>query len=308
MRREEMVHNFDSRIRRRDGSVIWISENARAVRDPDGLFLYYEGTVEDITADVEAEETIRRALQEAQEAARSKAAFLAAMSHELKTPLNAVIGFSELMLHEVFGPVEEPRYRSYLGDIHENGRRLLTMINEILDLTRVQGGLLTLDESTVALNEVIDDVWNSLIEANTKAPYLQRDFAANLPLLRADPKRIRQVLSHILSNAMKFTPPTGHVRVSARVNEFDGLDIVIADTGIGMEPERIPAALEPFKQLDGRLARRFEGVGLGLPLALALVRLHGGELRVESALGKGTTVSIDFPRERVVELPKAKRA
>ncbi len=308
MRGEELVHNFNSRIRRRDGSVIWIAENARAVRDPDGLFLYYEGTVEDITAGVEAQEATRLALKEAQEAARSKAAFLAAMSHELKTPLNAVIGFSELMLHEVFGRVEEPRYRSYLGDIHENGRRLLTMINENLDLTRVQGGLLTLDEGTVSLGEVVDDAWSSLSENNTKAPYLQREGAPNLPLLRADPKRVRQVLSHILSNAMKFTPPTGHVRVTTRLTASGGLSVVIADTGIGMEPERISTALEPFKQLDGRLSRRFEGVGLGLPLALALVRLHGGQLRVESAPGAGTTVSIDFPPERTEEIPQALRA
>ena len=308
MRSEERVHNFDSRIRRRDGSIIWISENARAVRDSDGMFLYYEGTVEDITSAVEAEETTRRALQEAQDAARSKAAFLAAMSHELKTPLNAVIGFSELMIREIFGPVEEPRYKSYLVDIHENGRRLLTMINDILDLTRIEGKLIALDESSVAMDEAADEVWSQMVETSTQIPFLVREIAPNLPMLRGDAKRLRQVLTHILSNAVKFTPPTGHIRVSGQVTPEGGIRIAIADSGIGMDPARISSALEPFKQLDGRLSRRFEGVGLGLPLALALTRLHDGTLHVDSEPGKGTTVTLDFPPERVVIVPQALRA
>ena len=147
MTSQHVVRDFVSQIRRRDGTLIWIAEDARTVTDDDGQFLFYEGTVEDITEKRQSEEATRQALRETQEAARQKGAFLAAMSHELKTPLNAVIGFSDLMRQELFGPIENERYRSYVGDVHENGLRLLAMINSILDFSRIEGGLLDLDES-----------------------------------------------------------------------------------------------------------------------------------------------------------------
>jgi PAS domain S-box-containing protein len=301
LRQHDFVTDFESQIRRRDGALIWISENARAVRDEGGRLLFYEGTVEDITHRREAEDATRLALIETREAARSKAAFLAAMSHELKTPLNAVIGFSELMLTEVFGRVQPERYAGYIADIHANGKRLLSMINDILDLTRVEGKLVILDETIFGVEDVIENAVGLAAPEMTKnAVSISISVPKDLPAIRADARRMQQVLVHVLSNAVKFTPPPGKVMVRASLTSEGGLTIVIEDSGIGMAPDRIASALEPFRQIDSSLSRRFEGVGLGLPLANAFVRLHGGRLAIESAVGVGTKVTIILPPDRVL--------
>jgi PAS domain S-box-containing protein len=299
------VQNFVSQIRRRDGTVIWISENARTVSDEDDQFLFYEGTVQDITAQIDSEFAMRRALQETQEAVRAKAAFLAAMSHELKTPLNAVIGFSDLMLQDMFGPVEPPRYREYISDIHDNGRRLLALINDILDLSRIEGRLIALQSHAVFLPDVVKAARDAAIEGKSNVAPVAIDVPSDLPLVRADTQRLRQTLAHLISNAVKFTPAEGSIGLRAWLDAEGGVTIAISDTGIGMAPEHIQHALEPFKQLDSSLSRRFEGAGLGLPLASALMRLHGGRLVIESTLGKGTTVTVRFPPDRTIELAPA---
>ena len=181
MNADGMVHDFVSQIRRRDGTVIWIAENARMVMDDDKQFLFYEGTVEDITIQRESEEAIRPALRETQEASRAKAAFLSAMSHELKTPLNAVIGFSDLMRQELFGAIEEPRYRSYVEDIYNNGRQLLALINDILDLTRFEGRLIDLDEQTVSVAATALSARDTVLAGKSKAPASIIDIPADLP-------------------------------------------------------------------------------------------------------------------------------
>jgi len=306
--RDGVLQDFVSQIRRRDGSIIWISENARRVVDNDGQFLFYEGTVQDITAKIEADLAMRQALQKTQEAARSKAAFLAAMSHELKTPLNAVIGFSDMMLKELFGPIEPQRYKSYVVDIHANGGRLLAMINDILDLTRIEGNLMGLEETEVCVQDAVTTAHKCAAETVQESGQITVDVLAGLPLLKADARRLRQILNHIFSNAVKFTPKEGRIAAKAWLNKAGGIAIAIEDDGIGMEPDLIQHALEPFKQLDGSLARRFEGAGLGLPLANALVRLHGGKLSIDSTPGVGTSVTIEFPPERTVELILAQTA
>jgi PAS domain S-box-containing protein len=305
MTAEGRVKDFVSQIRRRDGTLIWISENARSVTDEDGQFLFYEGTVEDITVQLESQEATRRALIETQEAARAKAAFLAAMSHELKTPLNAVIGFSDLMRQELFGPISEPRYRGYVTDIHDNGRRLLCMINDILDLSRVESHLIALEEEAVSVEEAVRTACGAVLEDKQDVAEIKIAVPSGMPLLKVDPKRLHQILTHLLSNAVKFTPRKGQIDVGAHITHDGSLAVIISDTGIGMDPERIGHALEPFKQLDSRLSRRFEGVGLGLPLANALMRLHEGALRIESTPGIGTTVTISFPPARNIEIARA---
>jgi signal transduction histidine kinase len=227
------------------------------------------------------------------------------MSHELKTPLNAVIGFSDIMRQQLFGPVGEERYRGYVVDIHENGRRLLAMINDILDLSRIEGRLLDLDEDAVNVQEAVTVACNSIVEDKPDAPPIHIDIPAHLPLLKVDPRRLHQILTHLLSNAVKFTPSQGRISVRSMLSGNGAVTIAISDTGIGMDPDRIGHALEPFKQLDSRLARRFEGVGLGLPLANALVRAHEGTLSIESAPGTGTTVTVSFPPQRNVEIARA---
>lgn len=300
MRSQRVVRDFVSQIRTRDGKLIWIAENARIVTDDDDQFLFYEGTVEDITEKRESEEATRQALRETQEAARQKGAFLAAMSHELKTPLNAVIGFSDLMRQELFGPIENERYRSYVGDVHENGLRLLAMIDSILDFSRIEGGLLDLDERTIHVGDALAAARDAMLSSGRAVAAIQLHVPADLPALRADPKRLHQILMHLLSNAAKFTSKNGRIDVIAKVMANGGLALIIRDTGIGMASSLIRGALEPFKQLDAGLERRFEGLGLGLPLANALMRLHGGSLAIHSEPGHGTTVNLDFPSERTV--------
>jgi PAS domain S-box-containing protein len=294
------VNEFISKMRRRDGKAIWIVQNARAVYDTGGRFLFYEGTVQDITVQRESLQAMRRALQESQDAARSKAAFIAAMSHELRTPLNAVIGFTELMMQQLFGPISD-RYHSYLGDIHSNGKKLLRLITDVLDFARIEGGALQLSEDVFALGEIIDAARATAVQDNSHAPPITVKLPKDLPLLRGDSKRILQVFVNLLSNAVKFTAADGSIKVRAYRGVDQGLLVEIVDTGIGIAPDQIAIALEPFKQIDGRLARRFEGLGLGLPLSQALMQLHNGRLAISSTPGEGTTVNLAFPPGRVLD-------
>ena len=291
----DVVTDFVSEIRRRDGKHIWISENARAVRDWTGRLVFYEGTVMDVTAKIESERALRKALCEAERANEMKAAFLAAMSHELKTPLNAILGFAEILKLEMFGPLGHGSYADYIGHIHDSGTHLLQIINNVLDITRLTASAVTLQREPIQLCTLV----KSAIEecrgriSGETAPVVIEP-AADLPVIEADPERLKQVLMHVLSNALKFTPPEGRITICARA-QGSGLDIVIADTGIGMAPEMIEVALEPFRQIDSSLARKFEGTGLGLPLSKALMELHGGSIAIESRQGAGTKVTLSLP-------------
>lgn len=293
------VNNFVSQIRRRDGSVIWISENARTVKDADDQFLFYEGTCEDISLERASEEAMRHALLETQDASRAKAAFLAAMSHELKTPLNAVLGFSEIIRDEVLGPVGHDAYRDYAGDIHRSGTRLLCVINDVLDVSRLEGGLLTIDAHPEDVQGLAEQAIKQARGITQDKRQIEIDVPADMPLLLVDPRRISQALGNLLANALKFTPEAGQVRVVVTRTADGGALLMVEDTGIGMAEETVAAALEPFRQLDGSLARRFEGAGLGLSIAKALTELHGGSLSVKSAVGQGTTVTIALPPTRL---------
>jgi signal transduction histidine kinase len=230
------------------------------------------------------------------------------MSHELKTPLNAVIGFSDLMRQELFGPIGNERYRSYVGDVHENGLRLLAMINSILDFSRIEGGLLDLEEMEISVADAVDAAHDALVAAGRPVAAVHIIVAPDLPYLRADPKRLHQILMQLLSNAAKFTSTAGRIEIAAKMGGAGGLILVVRDTGIGMASSLIRGALEPFKQLDAGLERRFEGLGLGLPLANALMRLHGGDLTIQSEPGRGTSVTLTFPPERSIRLRSAPAA
>ena len=235
-----------------------------------------------------------------EEASRAKSDFLARMSHELRTPLNAIIGFSELISEAVIGPLDA-RYREYGRDINGAGRHLQNIINDILDIAKLESGRLELRDETVSIDEAVEACRRIVAAmADSAGVALATDIPAAMPFIRSDELRFRQILLNLMSNAVKFTPSGGSVRVSAAV-EREGAVIAVADTGIGMKAESIPIALEPFRQIDGALSRRFDGTGLGLPLAKALVELHGGRLQIESAPGKGTTVRIWLPLDRVVD-------
>jgi NO-binding membrane sensor protein with MHYT domain/anti-sigma regulatory factor (Ser/Thr protein kinase) len=239
------------------------------------------------------------ALAKAAAANEAKSQFLATMSHELRTPLNAIIGFSEIVNSEVFGPIGNERYRSYQEDILQSTKHLLGLINDILDLTKLDAGAFELRENAIDPKDTITQsvhLMQSLAaKGNVKLTVSVDD---SIPRLRADEKRLRQILLNLLANAVKFTPSGGTVSTSAILHNA-GLDIVIADSGIGMKSEDIPRALESFGQIDSTLARKYDGTGLGLPLAKRLIELHGGTLRIESTVGTGTTVTVSLPKDRL---------
>jgi len=299
MAKDDQVTDFVSQIRRHDGSVIWISENARAVRDWTGKLVFYEGTVEDVTPKIEAQNTLRRALAEMEEAARAKSAFLAAMSHELKTPLNAVLGFAEIMQGEMFGPLGNPLYREYAGDIRASGGRLLAIINDLLDTARIEGGALTLATHEASVDVLIEGGIALGKARGCAGCAIAVNIQPGLPVLEVDPSRLTQAIGALVANALKFTPENGAIAVGGARDNEGGIRIAVSDTGIGMSRENIAAAFQPFHQIDNSLARRFEGAGLGLSIAKALVELHGGTLSIESVEGRGTTVSIHLPPARV---------
>ncbi len=245
------------------------------------------------------EEDLRAAMGQAETANRTKSEFLANMSHELRTPLNAIIGFSEVMSQEVLGPISD-QYRDYAGSIHDSGRHLLDIINDILDVSKIESGQLVLYDENVELPAVATASVRLVRERADRARItLVQDLPADLPPLCGDMRRLKQVFINLLSNAIKFTPPDGHVTISARTTSDGGLRVAVTDTGIGMRPEDIPLALTPFRQIDSGLARRHEGTGLGLPLTKALVELHGGTLAIHSTFGEGTEIRLWFPPSRV---------
>src|SRR3569833_3051630 len=224
------------------------------------------------------------------EANRSKSAFLAAMSLELRTPLNAVIGFSEMMSGVIFGPLGHAKYRQYATDIRTSGSHLLSLINDILDLSRIDAGEGKLEESDVDLHAVITQSLRMIApQAQAAGIALASEVAPNLPHFNADKRRLKQALVNLLGNAVKFTRPGGRIQISASAQD-GGAAIVVTDTGIGIAQKDIPRALERFGQVDSTLARKYEGAGLGLPLAKHFMEMHGGTLALASTVEVGTTV------------------
>ena len=235
----------------------------------------------------------------AEEASRIKSQFLAMMSHELRTPLNAIIGFSELMMRELFGAMPA-RYREYAENIHSSGRHLLDLINDLLDMARIEAGKLELHEEEVSLVDLVGEAVRLTHQGENPEPdRLSIDLPAAAPFIRGDRRCLLRVLVNIIGNAVKFTPEGGRIRIAV-IAGSTGLRIQIADTGIGIPSDRLSDLCEPFTQVEGSMARRHGGSGVGLFISRALVEKHGGRLGIVSALGSGTTVAIDLPPERLV--------
>ncbi len=248
---------------------------------------------------------LNQALVAASAANVAKTTFLTAMSHELRTPLNAILGFSDILQSETFGPLGSARYRDYAGDIHKSGVHLLELINEILDLTRLQAGQIELQETVFSLRDVVGEALQTVSELAVAGRLrLIDECPASLPAVRAGRRRIYQVVLNLLSNAIKFTPPGGTVIARAGVGAA-GLYVQITDTGIGIAEEDMPKVLERFGQVDSSIARRYEGAGLGIPISMELMKVHGGTLEIQSVVGKGTTITITLPSSRIVALEHA---
>jgi signal transduction histidine kinase len=235
----------------------------------------------------------------AQKASEAKSQFLAAISHELRTPLNAIIGFAEMLTAQALGPIGNERYRRYAQDIRDSGAHLLAMINDILELSRMDADRATLHDEEFSPADVIAEALR-MVEPQAEAAglSLSTGIAPNLPRLNADRRLVRQVLVNLLANAVRFTPAGGTVSVHA-FSRGTELCLEVRDTGIGIAPEDIPRALERFSQVDGRLSRKYDGAGLGLPMAKQFMELHGGTLELASTPGAGTQVLIAFPPSRL---------
>jgi PAS domain S-box-containing protein len=257
----------------------------------------------DNSARIAARTELRTAKESAEFADQTKSAFLANMSHEIRSPLNAIIGFSDVMKQEMFGPLGSDRYREYAEDILNSGRHLQSLIDDILDLSKLEADAMELVSGEVDIARVIKSSL-SVLKRRAQAGEIRLAVrvAEKLPALCGDERRIRQVLFNLLSNASKFTPTGGRVSISAVADKKTGLRISVVDTGIGMRPEDLETALTPFGQVSSHsTAHQCDtGTGLGLPLAKSLVERHGGKLDLKSNLGKGTRVTLRFPPMRLV--------
>jgi len=286
--------------RRKTGQLFWELASIAPVFDDTGVITGYVAVKEDITSLKQKEAELLIAKERAETASNAKSRFLAVMSHELRTPLNAIIGFSELIRDRLLGPLDQ-RYEDYIRHIHESGTHLLDLINGILDLSKIESGSYRLVEHNVDLAAAITASL-TMVEprAERENLTLARELPPVLPALRADERALKQILINLLSNAVKFTETGGRVTVRVSIEEDGALVLAVADTGIGIAPEDIPIAMQPFGQIDNSLTRAHGGTGIGLPLARMLAEAHNASLRIDSAPGVGTTVSVRFAADRVV--------
>ncbi|MEA5522521.1 response regulator [Limnoraphis robusta] len=311
MQANPVVSGFESQVYRQDGSIIWISENARAVRDATGRIVCYEGTVEDITESKEASVALKQAKEAAVAASRAKSTFLANMSHELRTPLNAIIGYGEILAEEA----EDSGYGDLVPDLERicnAGRNLLTLINDILDISKIEAGRMDLYLEALNISDLIESVISTaqpLVDRNGNTLEVECD--SEIEMMIADVTKVQQILLNLLSNAAKFTT-AGQIKlkVSSLLPEPQNLEygesensatsfiqFQVSDTGIGMSPEQLDILFQPFTQGDASTTRRYGGTGLGLTISQRFCQMMGGSITVESQLDRGSTFTVILPTE-----------
>ncbi|MBL6932008.1 MAG: PAS domain S-box protein [Rhodospirillales bacterium] len=262
---------------------------------------FFSGIVHDISDRKAAEAELIHARDVAQSASQTKTDFLANMSHELRTPLNGILGFSQMMKDELYGSLGHQNNKAYVVDIHRAGQYLLKLVNEILDISKIEAGGISLVETEVDVASIIEScvsLGKGQIAASKRS--LFTDIGENLPALWADQTRIEQIFNNLISNAIKFTPAGGEITVRANLNGDGDFIIQVVDNGIGIRKEDIPKVLMPFEQVENIMTRTHEGSGLGLPLVKYLVEAQGGLLDIDSQIGHGTTVTVHFPKSKTV--------
>ncbi|TIS58824.1 HAMP domain-containing sensor histidine kinase [Mesorhizobium sp.] len=267
------------------------------------MLLSFRSEKDALIAEVETAKSMSdEARRRAEDANLAKSRFLASMSHELRTPLNAILGFSEVMANEVLGPMSNPTYRDYAHDVHESGQHLLDLINEILDLSRIEAGRYQLNEEPVILLTVVEDCCHMMeLKARNKDIRVVQDFETTLPRLFADERAVRQITLNLLSNAIKFTASGGEIRVRVGWTAGGGQYISVRDNGPGIPEEEIPVVLSAFGQGSIAIKSAEQGTGLGLPIVQGLLAMHGGEFELHSKLREGTEAIAIFPLSRVME-------
>ncbi|MBB4266738.1 PAS domain S-box protein [Roseospira visakhapatnamensis] len=285
---------------RKDGGLFWNRLSVAPVRDHAGRITHLVGVQEDVSEHKAREIELQEAREQADRANRAKSEFLAKMSHELRTPLNAVIGFSDIMQRQLFGPLGASQYLEYVDYIHGSGEYLLALINDILDMSKIEAGRMTLNEARVVPAEVVAGVLDiTLQSAERRGVSLGAEGLDKAPDLWADERAVKQMLVNLVSNAIKFTPRDGRVRITAERTPDAGLALVVADTGVGIAETELERVLEPFRQAQANKQAAEQGTGLGLALVRSMIELHGGSIVLASREQQGTTVTLRFPAARV---------
>ncbi|OUR79448.1 hypothetical protein A9Q83_03315 [Alphaproteobacteria bacterium 46_93_T64] len=300
------LSNEVHRWRRKDGSLVWGAISAHTVYSEKGKPHHIEGTFTDMNDRVIAELGLRKAKETAELANRAKSEFLANMSHELRTPLNAVIGFSEILKTEAFGSLGHENYKEYATDIHSAGEHLLQVINDILDVAKIEAGQMQLYEREINIKDLVLSSYRMLsVRAVGAEIELAEDIPDDLPTIFADETRVKQIFVNLISNAVKFTEAGGRITATVILNNEGGLSVKVIDTGIGISEKDINHVLSRFGQVQSTYARTNEGTGLGLTLVQLIVELHGGTFELQSVVGVGTTCTVNFPAERLKSLQNA---
>ncbi|MEH6495925.1 MAG: ATP-binding protein [Pseudomonas marincola] len=293
------------RMIRPDGEIVHVREIGRCQVSDGGSVDYYRGTLQDITLEHFTGLELLDAKIRAEEGAKAKSLFLANMSHELRTPLNAVIGFAEVISKEIFGPINNEKYKEYTGNILSSGQHLLALINDILDYSRFEAGKYEIESEDVSFRDVME--WTFLLlapKAHEKSIVLNIQKDVDF-LFTGDERKFKQVMVNLVNNSIKFTQENGNVKVYVNDKFDDHISIYVEDDGVGIKSEDLESVLKPFVRTMNSVARSTEGTGLGLPLSKSIVELHGGVLQIESAENEGTIVEIRLPRTRLVEARKS---
>jgi len=291
--------------RHRFGQSVWLEAGIRPISDPNGEVKELVIVARDITERRQYEEELREAREKAETANIAKSKFLANMSHELRTPLNAVIGFSDIMQEEMFGPLGSDQYSDYVRLIHESGQYLLELINDILDMSKIEAGKYKLFIEEVSLDEMIEGCLR-IVETRATEGGVSLNWSPSLdaPTISADERAVKQILLNLLSNAIKFSDKAGSVTVATEY--LDGcVRVSVADTGCGIPPEAIPRLAQPFEQVTRQADQIQNGTGLGLALVRSFVELHGGQLSMESVEGEGTVMTFTLPFEAAAQMKSA---